>query len=327
MLEFLAQYGLFLAKTLTLLFTLIALLVVVVVLVAKAKNMEEELEVEKLNDKYKDIKTSLQNIILSKHERKALHKKNKKETPPEDLPNIYVIHFNGDIKASEVKSLRETVSAILTVAKPRDEVVAIIESPGGMVHGYGLAASQLDRIKQQHIPLTTIVDKIAASGGYMMACVGNKILAAPFAVVGSIGVIAQLPNFNRVLEKHNIDYELHTAGEFKRTLTLFGKNTAQGRAKFQEEIEETHTLFKQFVAEHRPSLDINRVATGEHWYGTDALQLGLIDGIQTSDDYLMNKLDTHAIYEISFAVKKPLSEKVFGFLQKASDTLFVRSPF
>lgn len=319
MLELLAQYGLFLAKTLTLVIAVGAIFALIAALVIKAKDLDDELEVEKLNDKYQDIKDSLLGLMLDKKELKALNKKKKQHKHPH---NIFVINFEGDMKASEVKSLRETISAILTVASPKDEVVAVIESPGGMVHSYGLAASQLDRVKQKNIPLTVVVDKIAASGGYMMACVANKILSAPFAVIGSIGVVAQLPNFHRVLEKHDIDYELHTAGEFKRTLTVFGKNTKEGREKFQEEIEETHTLFKHFVSQHRPSLDIDRVATGEHWYGSDALKLGLIDGISTSDDYLMSKLETHAIYEVRFKTKKHLGEKMFGFLQKARTELF-----
>lgn len=322
MLEFLAQYGLFLAKTLTLLLAFVALVALVLTLASKAKNLEEELEVEKLNDKFQNIKSSLQGMMLSKQELKALHKSEKKKEPEEKKPALFLLHFDGDIKASEVKSLRETISAVLTVATPQDEVVAVIESPGGMVHGYGLAASQLERVKQKNIPLTTIVDKVAASGGYMMACVGNKVLAAPFAVLGSIGVVVQLPNFHRVLEKNNVDVEMLTAGEFKRTLTMFGKNTKEGREKLQEELEETHSLFKQFVLQHRPNIDIHAVATGEHWYGQDALKLGLIDGISTSDDYLIGKLETHAIYEVRFAAKKPLGEKLFGFLQKARDELF-----
>lgn len=322
MLEFLAQYGLFLAKTITLIIGIAALLSLVLAVIAKAKKMDDELEVEKINDKYQDIKSALQQIMLNKKERKALLKQAKKAKPTQHESNIFVIKFEGDIKASEVKSLRESISAILTVAKPEDEVVALIESPGGMVPGYGLAASQLARFKQKNIPLTTIVDKVAASGGYMMACVGDKILSAPFAILGSIGVIAQIPNFHRLLEKHDIDFELHTAGEFKRTLTLFGKNTDEGREKFQEELEETHTLFKKFVGAFRPALDIDKVATGEHWYGTDALKLGLVDDISTSDDYLMSKLDTHAIYEVHYNTKKPLSEKLFGFMQKARDEMF-----
>ena len=222
---------------------------------------------------------------------------------------VFVIDFKGSIDAKEVSSLREEVSAILSVATKEDEVFVRLESGGGMVHGYGLASSQLDRIRQHDIPLTVSVDKVAASGGYMMACVANKIIAAPFAILGSIGVIAQLPNFNKLLKKHNIDFEQFTAGEFKRTVTMFGENTEKGKEKFIEELEETHVLFKNFVSEHRASLDLNKVATGEHWFGTKALELGLVDTIQTSDDYLQNISKSHKVVAIKYEVKKGLAEK------------------
>jgi len=178
-----------------------------------------------------------------------------------------------------------------------------------MVHGYGLASSQLDRIRQHDIPLPPSVDKVAASGGYMMACVATNIIAAPFAILGSIGVIAQLPNFNKLLKKNDIDFEQFTAGEFKRTVTMFGENTEKGKEKFIEELEETHVLFKDFVGEHRPSLDLDKVATGEHWFGTTALELGLIDTIQTSDDYLQKLSKSHKIVAIKYEIKKGLAEK------------------
>lgn len=178
-----------------------------------------------------------------------------------------------------------------------------------MVHGYGLASSQLDRLRQANIPLTICVDKVAASGGYMMACVANKIYAAPFAIVGSIGVVAQLPNFNRLLKKHEIDYEQHTAGNFKRTLTVFGENTDEGRDKFQQELEETHVLFKNFIHQYRPDLDLDTVATGEHWYGQQAIELGLIDAISTSDDVIMKLAETHTVIKVSYQIKKKLADK------------------
>jgi serine protease SohB len=184
-----------------------------------------------------------------------------------------------------------------------------LESGGGMVHGYGLASSQLDRVRQHNVPLTVSVDKVAASGGYMMACVANTIISAPFAILGSIGVIAQLPNFNKLLKKHDIDFEQFTAGEFKRTVTMFGENTEKGKEKFIEELEETHVLFKNFVSERRPSLDMAKVATGEHWFGTTALDLGLVDSIQTSDDYLQQKSTDHKVVAVKYEVKKGLAEK------------------
>lgn len=316
MIAFLSDYGLFLAKTLTILLSFIFAVAMVLSLASKHKRGNDELEIIPLHEKFKDLKSELSKALLSKAAYKKLCKAEKKIKPADadTKPALYVIRFEGDIRASEVKQLREVINAILTQATERDEVLAIIESPGGMVHSYGLAASQLDRIKRQHIPLTIAVDKIAASGGYMMACVADTIIAAPFAIIGSIGVIGQLPNFNKLLEKHHIDFEQHTAGQFKRTITMFGKNTDQGREKFQEELEQTQTLFKRFIKEHRPQVDIDAVATGEHWYGMDALPKQLIDAVTTSDEYMQSKLLTHRLFEVKFHTKQPLSEKVAQFM-------------
>jgi len=230
---------------------------------------------------------------------------------------VFVINFDGDIRALTVENLRQEISAVLTIATPRDEVLVKIESAGGVIHGYGLAASQLQRIRNRNIPLTVVVDKIAASGGYMMACVANRILAAPFAIIGSIGVITQLPNFNRFLKRHNIDFEQVSAGEYKRTLTMFGENTDKGRKKLQEEVEEAHELFKSFVIANRPIVDIHAIATGEHWLGTRAKELKLVDEIMTSDDYLMLACDEADLYEITYTTKKNLLEKLTSSVSKA----------
>jgi serine protease SohB len=226
--------------------------------------------------------------------------------------NVYVMNFNGDIKASAVASMSEEINAILSVATPKDEVVLRLESPGGMVHGYGLASAHLMRFRARHIPLTVTVDKVAASGGYMMACVGNKILSAPFAITGSIGVIIQMPNFNRFLKDKNIDFEQMTAGEYKRTISLFGENTKHGKEKMQETIEDTHQLFKNFITSNRPQVDIQQVATGEHWFGEESIGLKLVDELKTSDDYLL-ELSQHAnLFEIRFEIAKPLLAKLSG---------------
>lgn len=292
--EFLYEYGLFLAKTITFVVAFIAIVVTITATAVKQKTKKGELEITDLSEHFEEVEEDVIHHLLTKEELKEKAKqdkkaeKEKKKQKPEDekKSRLFVLDFNGSIDAKEVSGLREEVTALLTVVTPDDEVFVRLESGGGMVHGYGLAASQLDRIRQKDIPLTVAVDKVAASGGYMMACVANKILSAPFAIVGSIGVIAQIPNFNKLLKKNDIDYEQLTAGEFKRTLTMFGENTDAGRAKFIEELEETHVLFKDFVREHRPSLDIDKVATGEHWFGLKAKELGLVDEIQTSDDYL-----------------------------------------
>tara|TARA_B110000444_G_scaffold183243_1_gene172208 strand:- start:675 stop:1808 length:1134 start_codon:yes stop_codon:yes gene_type:complete len=241
----------------------------------------------------------------------------------------FVIHFDGDTAASGVDFLSVEISAVLTMAGTNDEVVICLESPGGMVHSYGLAASQMMRIRNKGIPLTAIVDRVAASGGYLMAAVANKILAAPFAVIGSIGVVAQIPNLHRLLKKNDVDVEVLTAGKYKRTLTLLGENTDEGREKFREELEDVHALFQEFVAENRPELDIEAVATGEAWYGKRALELNLVDGLATSDEYLIELCETRDVFEVTWEeTKKPIDrvlDKFNGMLDRVSHVLeFVR---
>lgn len=295
-------------------------------MIGKQKNKKGKLEIIDLSLQLNDTKNLLEESLLTELQLKSRDKKHKKEEKSklkEDkkiannadevkLPaQLYVIDFKGSIDAKEVASLREEITAILSVATKHDEVFIRLESAGGMVHSYGLAASQLQRIKEKGIPLTISVDKVAASGGYMMACIADKIISAPFAILGSIGVIAQIPNFNKVLKKHNIEFEQLTAGEYKRTLTMFGENNRKGRNKFQQEIQETHDLFKDFVGKYRRHLDIDKTATGEHWYGTQALALNLVDVIQTSDDYLISQLATRHIAQIKYSQEKKLSDKLF----------------
>lgn len=323
-----ADYLIFLAKSATVVLAILVVVASIVALSAKNKTKEKEkLSIKKINDKYRNFEKTLQEAILSKQALKQVTKSQKKSDKlqrKEDglqKKRLFVLNFLGDVKASAVKNLREEITALLTVATKSDEVVVKIESPGGMLHAYGLASSQLQRIREAKIPLTTMIDKVAASGGYMMACVGNKVIAAPFAIVGSIGVVAQLPNFHKLLKKNNIDYEMLTAGEYKRTLTIFGENTSKGRQKMQEDIDEAQVLFKQFVQEHRPQLDISQVATGEHWTGKQALGLDLVDDLMTSDDYLMTMSKTADIFEISMTSKKSFMNRVLGPAQQASETL------
>lgn len=327
MAEFLFEYGLFLAKTLTMVLAIAGVVILVAVIVARAKGeRSEHIEIKKLNDKYDETALSLKHFMATKDEAKQLDKEEKekrkheaKKTADEKPPRVFVLEFDGDMRASAVHALREEITAILMVASSNDEVFVKLNSAGGLVHAYGLAASQLARVKTAKLPLTIAVDKIAASGGYMMACIGDKIIAAPFAILGSIGVIAQVPNFHRLLKKHDVDFEMVTAGEYKRTLTMFGENTEKARIKFKEEIEDTHTLFKEFVTRFRPTLSMEKVATGEHWFGLRALELNLVDEIKTSDDYLLEKVKTGSVYEIRLAQKKNLGSKFAGFFQSLLD--------
>lgn len=314
--QFWASYGLFLAKAAT--FVVMALILVggIIAMIARGKNApKEHLAIDKLNEHFDEIKKALSAAVLSKKDLKKLaqeQKKLKKQQAEENVQRkrIFVLDFHGDVKASAVSSLREEISAVLTIATPKDEVVVRLESPGGMVAPYGLAASQLQRLKEHQIRLTILVDKIAASGGYLMACVADRILAAPFAIIGSIGVVVEMPNFNRFLKKHDIDFELVTAGEYKRTLTMFGENTDKGREKFREELEEIHHQFKDFVVQNRSHVKLEQIATGEHWLGRQALELKLIDGLMTSDEYLLTASNDADIYHLCYSKKKKLSEKI-----------------
>ncbi|MDH0745072.1 protease SohB [Pseudomonas sp. GD03842] len=314
--EFIFDYASFLAKTVTVVIAIIVVLVMIASLRGRGRRGGGgQLHVTRLNDFYKGLRDRLEGSLLDKAKLKALRKAQAKEQKKdrkqgEVKQRVYVLDFNGDIKASATESMRHEITALLSLATGKDEVVLRLESGGGMVHSYGLASSQLARIRQAGIPLTVCIDKVAASGGYMMACIGNRIISAPFAVLGSIGVVAQLPNVNRLLKKHDIDFEVLTAGEYKRTLTVFGENTEKGREKFQQDLDITHELFKNFVASYRPQLHIDEVATGEVWLGMAAKDKLLVDDLQTSDEYLADKAKTADVFHLHYAERKSLQERV-----------------
>lgn len=392
--EFLSEYGLFLAKVVTI---VVAILVVIGFIVANRAHMKDRdpghISVTKLNDRYEDMKESLLEAVMDsgefahrqkqqekerKAKEKALAKKHKAELKaaerekklaakhagtsesrevvvpeqaqadaeagaepsteisaetseksageilPAERKRLFVIHFDGDIKASALSNLREEVTAVLQVATKADEVVVCLESPGGMVANYGLAASQLARVRSAGVKLTIVVDKVAASGGYMMACVADRILAAPFAMLGSIGVVAQLPNFHRLLQRNDVDFELFTAGEYKRTVTMFGENTAEGKEKFQSDLEEIHTLFQHFVAEYRPQLDVAKVATGEVWFGKRAVELNLVDELKTSDEYLTSRAENADLYQVAYKEKQNIAKKIGIAAQAGAESALSR---
>ncbi len=283
-----------------------------------------EIRVSHLNARVNEQRKKIAQTTASRLELLQLAQQLAKEAKIRRKNNqkIFVLDFKGDIQASAVENLREEITLILATAKAgRDRIVVRLESPGGMVHGYGLAAAQLVRLRDAGFHLTICVDKVAASGGYMMACIANEIIAAPFAIVGSIGVVAQVPNFNRLLKEHNVDFELYTAGQYKRTVTMFGENTPEGKAKFEEELQQTHVLFKHFVEKYRPQLNVDKVATGEHWYGEDALDLNLVDKLQTSDGYLLALLPQHDVYVINTRKKATLGEKLGLQAAQMADSL------
>ena len=349
MAEFFFDYGLFALKLLTVLAGIMVIVLVAVSAGMRGKNSQEgHIEVTRVNDEIEHLSDTINATVLDpdifkfqlkkrdkaeKAERKAslkaLKKSAKKESDEassqtERKGRIYVLDFDGDMKASAVSSLRQEITAVLSLAEPSDEVLVRLESGGGMVHAYGLASSQLQRVKDRGIALTVCVDKVAASGGYMMACVASKLLAAPFAIIGSIGVVAQIPNFHRLLKKNDVDFEMITAGEYKRTLTMFGENTEKGREKFIEDIEDIHGLFKAFVSQHRPQVNIEAVATGEIWFGQRALDKALVDELMTSDEYIVNACRESDVFEVKYKMKKSLPEKLGITLQSAIDATLLK---
>ena len=327
---FLSEYGMFLLKSITIVISIIIVLFLFFTIRARAKKLKSEgvLIIKNLSQHFQSIKLQMMKAVASKTEAKSLLKetkkliKNKKKQKKTDASKTFVIKFKGDIKATAVESLKEEITAILSVANINDEVALILESPGGTVSGYGLAASELDRVSKRGLKLTVLIDQVAASGGYMMACIANKVIAAPFAIIGSIGVITQIPNFNQLLENKGVKFEQIKSGKYKRTVTMFGKNTEEDRQKLQAELEEIHHLFKSLIKAKRAKIDIDKVATGEYWLGTRAQQLGLVDELMTSDDYLMSLYDKSVdMYMIEYKREVTFMSKVLGAYGKIKDTL------
>ena len=303
----------FLARTVTV--AAAAVIVLGFAVARRRRHPAPHVEVVCLNERLRDLRNGLQEAMTPPAQFKKQLKEDGKRTRRErkagsKKPVIFVVSFKGDIEASALRHLRNEITAILTSAKDGDEVLVRIESAGGLVHAYGLGASQLSRVKRKGIRLVAAIDKVAASGGYLMAAVADRILAAPFAVVGSIGVAAQVPNVHRLLKKHDVDFDVLTAGEHKRTLTIFGENTESGREKFMEELEDAHALFKEFVGDNRPDLDVAAVATGESWYGQRAIDRKLVDELCTSDEYLMAACDDKTVLEVSWVTPKKAMERL-----------------
>jgi len=326
--EYLYDYLAFLARAATIVVAIVAVVGIAMSLGARraGDGSGGHLEVRKFNDRLDDMRHSLQQAFLFppafkktiKEEERERKRAAKAADPNEARRRVYVIDFDGDLQASKVEHLRNEITAILTIARDCDEVLVRIESPGGMVHGYGLAASQLERVRERKIRLVASVDKVAASGGYLMASVSDHVIAAPFALVGSIGVVAQIPNVHRLLKKHDVDVEVLTAGKYKRTLTVFGENTEQGRAKFVEELEDVHLLFQEFVRANRPQVSVDEIATGEAWYGRRALDHRLVDEISTSDAYLTKACEHADVYEVRWVEhKKPIERLLAQFADGA----------
>jgi serine protease SohB len=322
--EILAEYGVFLLKVTT---VTLAVLVPILLIISSSKSRSSSerghLEIRNLSDQFESMGEALNGSQMDskslKKFTKEAQKRKKKESKKQDKQSVFVLDFNGDVQASGVDKLKHEINAILLSETKCKEVVLKVESGGGSAYAYGLCAAELKRLVDHKIKLTVCIDRVAASGGYLMSCVASKIVAAPWALVGSIGVIAQMPNINKLLKKNLVDFDMHTAGEFKRTLTVFGENTEEGRDKFKSELEDLHVIFKDFVKENRADIDTAVVATGEVWQGDQALAVGLIDEIGTSDDYLVKLSKRFKLFEIEYVEKKNLSDRFAFGIQNAID--------
>ncbi len=345
-LEYLIEYGIFLAKAATIVVAIVIVVGTVAAAGSKQKKLGKKgsLKVTRLNDHIDELRDTLRQSVLDKDHLKLVHKEEKKQAKEDEKDRkaqlkheehseeseesrkkrVYVLNFKGNIAADAVASLREEITAVLSMAENKDEVILRLESPGGMVHAYGLASSQLLRIKNEKIPLTICVDKVAASGGYMMACLADKLIAAPFAIIGSIGVLVQLPNFHRVLKKYDVDYEQISAGEYKRTLSMFGEITQKGKDKVQEDVENIHDIFKLWVKDHRPSIEIEKISTGETWVGTQAKERYMVDEIKTSDECIVDACNDAEVFEVEYEFKKSIQDKLGRVLEESSARLFSR---
>jgi serine protease SohB len=270
-----------------------------------SKGNSDSVEITNLNKKYKKLTNLAKSVLMNKPKKKV---KTILELEDEiSHHKVYYLTFKGDIMAKAVDQLSEEITVLLNIAKDGDEVVLNLESPGGVVHGYGLAAAQLDRIKKAKLKLTICVDKVAASGGYMMACVGDEIVAAPFAILGSIGVVMEYPNFYELLNKVGVKYQQLTAGQYKRTISPFLEPSKEGTEKAKDDLSRTHKLFKDHITAHRKNVDIEKVATGETWYGSECIANGLIDSINTSDEVIQGKMSRNTVFKIKYKEpKKPI---------------------
>ena len=317
--EILTDYLIFLLKVFTIALA-ITIPLLIVIGTSKGKSQSRgKLSITNLSNKFEEMGNAVKGSVMNPKELKKFNKEISKDKKKKDkgkdkdkdneTDSVFVLNFKGDIQASEVEKLKQEVNAILLSDTECREVVIRVESGGGSAYAYGLCAAELKRLVENEINLTVCIDKVAASGGYLMSCVATKIIAAPWAIVGSIGVIAQLPNFHRLLKKNSIDFEMHTAGAFKRTLTTLGENTDEGREKFKSDLEDLHLIFKNFVKEQRPQVDTEIVATGETWQGEDAVKVGLVDSLETSDNYLVSLSKDAKLFEIEFVEKKNLTER------------------
>lgn len=230
---------------------------------------------------------------------------------------VAVLKFKGDIRASARFAFAKLVDEVVLNAREFKEVVVVVESPGGGVSEYGMLFAELERMRkcEENFQLTVVVDTVAASGGYLMSLPAHKILAAPFAMVGSIGVVSFIPNIRELLEANKIKPRTFTAGDFKRTVTLTDEGDEKSAEQYKQQLALIHEQFKQALKKYRPQVELEKVATGEAWLASTTVEkeLQLVDGLNTSHALLLEMNQSFDLVEYSSkAERKTFLKRILG---------------
>lgn len=157
-------------------------------------------------------------------------------------------------------------------------VVLRINSPGGLIAPAQEVYQAIERLGQKK-PVVASMSTIAASGGYYVACAAESIIANPGSLTGSIGVKAQVPNFQELMRKLGVEQETIVSGDLKDAGSPTKEMTPKEREYFQEIVDELSGQFIQVVAQSRDLelQEVQELADGRAFTGTQALDEGLVD--------------------------------------------------
>ena len=237
-----------------------------------------------------------------------------------DKSNLYYLEFEGDIQASEAAKLKQEILVCLQVAKPTDVFLILVESSGGSVSNYGDLYSVMEMIKKRGHTLWVAIDRVAASGGYLISLPADKIFATPFALIGSIGVLSEVPNFGGLLDKYGVKMEEYTAGERKMNISMFRENGEEQKEHHRKKLGKIHELFKAQLVKYRGGLiekkgvDIGELMEGDFWMGENAFELGLVDELKSSVEILLDEKDHFNILKVNYH-NEPKMAGIMGMLK------------
>ncbi|WP_343192796.1 S49 family peptidase [Buchnera aphidicola (Taiwanaphis decaspermi)] len=307
--EFIYSYILFIIKTLSVLFFLHLFSKIIIIYILKKNDiyLNNTLKVELLNNHYKKLKNDLSFF----QKKKIINQKNVYNKKS----NLYILDYNDKIKKNKIKKLREEISSIILVAKKNDEVLLRLENTSDIVYEYGLVIAQLQRLRKKGIKLIISIDKIVSNGGYIIACVADHISASPFSIIGPINIVVNIPNIDKYTQTSNLNNQLNDCNTFTK-LTLIKNNTKIYVNKIFNKLDIKKYIRNSFIKDMRPSLNLNKIFNQNYWIGENAINEKLIDSINTSDDILFSKKDTHNLLKIKYVYKSNIVEKYIVTLNK-----------